>query len=82
MPGSGVSLGAAGHAKDGVFGRYYFFIVQEWFVEQGPGDKTWACNLCGFRLGFWVERDWGHGPHCWVRVQGSKGSGYLGAVQF
>ena len=52
MPGSGVSLGAAGHAKDGVFGRYYFFIVQEWFVEQGPGDKTWACNLCGYRLGF------------------------------
>ena len=52
MPGSGVSLGAAGHAKDGVFERYFFFIVREWFVEQGPNDKTWACSLCEFRLGF------------------------------
>ena len=55
MPGSGVSLGTAEHAKDGVFGLYPFFTVQEWFVEQWPGDKTWACSMCGFRLGFWVE---------------------------
>ena len=55
-------LGVVGHAKDGVFGRYSYFIVREWFAEQGPGDKTWACSLCGFKLGFWVERDWGHGP--------------------
>ena len=61
MPGSSVSLGTAGHVKDGVFGRYSFFIVREWFAEQGSGDKTWACNLCGFELGFWIERDWGHG---------------------
>ena len=80
MPGNGVSLGAAGHAMNGVFRHYSFFIVREWFAEQGPGDKTWACSLCGFRLGFWVERDWGHGPRCWVRVQGPNGSGYLGAV--
>ena len=64
MPGSGVSLGVAGHAKDGVLGRYSFFIVREWFAEQGPDDKTWACSMCGFKLGFWVERDWGHGPRC------------------
>ena len=57
MPGSSVSLGAARHVKDGVFGHYSFFIVREWFAEQGPSDKTSACNLCGFRLGFWVERD-------------------------
>ena len=61
MPGSGVSQGAVGYAKDGVFGRYSFFIVWEWFAEQGSGDKTWACNLCGFELGFWIERDWGMG---------------------
>ena len=40
MLGSGVSLGATGHAKDGVFGRYSFFIDLEWFAEQGSGDKT------------------------------------------
>ena len=55
MPSSGVSLGTAGHAKYDVFGRYPFFIVQEWFAEQWPGDKTWACSLCGFKLGFWVK---------------------------
>ena len=60
MLGSGVSLGAAEHAKDGVFRRYSFLVVREWVAEQGLGDKTWACSLCGFRLGFWVERDWGH----------------------
>ena len=80
MPGSSVSLGAARHVKDGVFGHYSFFIVREWFAEQGLGDKTRACSLCGFRLGFWVERDWGYRPRCWVRVQGPNGSGYLGAV--
>ena len=52
MLGSGVSLGAAEHAKDGVFRRYSFFIIREWFAKQGPSDKTWACNLCGFRMGF------------------------------
>ena len=81
MPGSDVSLDTAGHAKDGVFGHYSFFIVRERFAEQGPGDKTWAYSLCGFRLGFWVKRDWGHRPRCWVRVQGLNGSGYLGVVQ-
>ena len=45
MLGNGVSLGVAGHAMDGVFGRHSFFIVREWFAEQGPGDKTWACSL-------------------------------------
>ena len=80
MLGSSVSLGAARHVKDGVFGHYSFFIVREWFAEQGPGDKTRACSLCGFRLGFWVERDWGYRPRCLVRVQGPNGSGYLGAV--
>ena len=40
MPGNSVSLGVAGHAKDGVFGRYSFFIDLEWFAEQGSGDKT------------------------------------------
>ena len=80
MLGSSVSLGAAELAKDGVFGHYSFFIVREWFAEQGPGDKTRACSLCGFRLGFWVERDWGYRPRCWVRVQGPNGSGYLGAI--
>ena len=64
MPDSSVSLGVAGHVKDGVFGRYSFFIVWEWFAEQGLDDKTWACSMCGFKLGFWVERDWGHGPRC------------------
>ena len=39
-PGNGVSMGAVEHAKDGVFGRYSFFIIREWFAEQGPGDKT------------------------------------------
>ena len=34
MLSSGVSLDAARHAKDGVFGRYHFFIVQEWFAKQ------------------------------------------------
>ena len=29
MPDNGVSLGIVEHAKDGVFGRYYFFIVRE-----------------------------------------------------
>ena len=33
MPGIAISLSAAGHAKDDVFGRYPFFIVQEWFAE-------------------------------------------------
>ena len=80
MLGNGVSLGVAGHAMDGVFGRHSFFIVREWFAEQGPSDKTWTRSLCGFRLGFWVERDWGHGPRCWVRVQGPNRSGYLSAV--
>ena len=61
MLGRGVSQGATGYAKNGVFGRYSFFVVREWVAEQGLGDKTWACSLCGFRLGFWVERDWGHG---------------------
>ena len=46
------SLGATGHAMDGMFGRYSFFTVQEWFVEQGLGNETWACNLCRFGLGF------------------------------
>ena len=40
MLGSDVSLGATGHVKDGVFGRYSFFIDLEWFAEQGSGDKT------------------------------------------
>ena len=34
MPNNGVSLGVIGHAKDGVFGHYPFFIVREWFAEQ------------------------------------------------
>ena len=34
MPSSGVSLGTAEYAKYDVFGRYPFFIVQEWFAEQ------------------------------------------------
>ena len=55
MPDSGVSLGAIGHAKDGIFGHYPFFIVREWFAGQWLGDKTWACNMCGFKLGFWAE---------------------------
>ena len=62
------------------FERHSFFIAREWFAEQGPGGKTWACNLCGFGLGFWVKRDWGHGPSHWVRIQGPNGSGYHGAV--
>ena len=41
MPGNDVSLGAARHRKDGVFGRYSFFIVWEWFVEQ----RTMRQNL-------------------------------------
>ena len=64
MPGNSVSLGAAGHEKDGVFGHYSFFIVREWFVEQGLGDKTWTYNLCRFKLGLWVVRDWGRGSRC------------------
>ena len=55
MPDNSVSLGIVGHAKDGVFGRYPFFIVREWFAEQWLGDKTSAYSLCGFRLGFWVK---------------------------
>ena len=34
MLGSGVSLGAVEHAKDGVSRWYPSFIVWEWFVEQ------------------------------------------------
>ena len=34
MLSNGISLGAAGHAKDGVSGHYPSFIVREWFVEQ------------------------------------------------
>ena len=34
MPGSGVSLGAAGHAKDDVSRCYPPFIVRGWFTEQ------------------------------------------------
>ena len=60
------SLGATGHAMDGVFGHYSFFIIREWFAKQGLGDKTRACSLCEFGLGFWVERDWGCGPCYWV----------------
>ena len=41
--------------------------------------KLWPA-VYGFKLGFWVERDWGHGPRCWVRVQGPNGSGHIGAV--
>ena len=55
MPGIAISPSAAGHAKDGVFGRYPSFIVREWFAEQWSGDKTWAHSMCGLRLGFWVE---------------------------
>ena len=55
MLGSGVSLGAIGHANDGIFGHYPFFIVREWFAEQWLGDKTWACSMCGFESGFWAE---------------------------
>ena len=42
MPGIAISPSAAGHAKDGVFGRYPSFIVREWFAEQWSDDKTWA----------------------------------------
>ena len=55
MLGSGVSLGATGHARDGVSGRYPSFIVREWFSEQLPCDKTWAYIMCMLGLGFWVE---------------------------
>ena len=60
----------------------FFFYCSGMVCEQGPSDKTWACSLCGFRLGLWVERDCGHGPRCWVRVQGPNESGYLGAIQY
>ena len=73
-------LGTAAHTTDGVSGRYSFFSVREWFTEQELGGKTWACNWCGFRLEFWVERDWGHRLRCWARIQGLNGSGYLGAI--
>ena len=53
--GSSVSLGTARHARDSASGRYPSFIVREWFAEQLPGDKTWACSMCVPGLGFWVE---------------------------
>ena len=65
-----------------MFERHSFFIVREWFAEQGPGGKTWACSLCGFGIGFWVERDWSHGPCYWVRIQGSNRYGYHCAVHY
>ena len=40
-----------------MFESHSFFIAREWFTEQGLGSKTWACNLCGFGLGFWVEKE-------------------------
>ena len=55
MPGINVSPGATKHAKDGVFGRHLSIIVREWFAEQWSSDKTWAYNMCGLELGFWVE---------------------------
>ena len=52
MPNSGVSLGAAGHAKDGVFGHYSFFIVREWFASKDQVTRLGPAVCVGSDWGF------------------------------
>ena len=77
MPGITISSSAAGHAKDGVFGRYPSFIVREWFAEKWSGDKTWAHSMCGLELGFWVEEIGAMGHAAGLEFKAQMGLGTL-----
>ena len=52
MPGSGVSLGAAWHAKDGVFGRYSFFIYGNGLPSKDQVTKLGPAICAGSNWGF------------------------------
>ena len=52
MPGIGVSLGAAGHAKDGVSGRYLSIIVRDGLPNNDQVTKLGPAVCVGSDWGF------------------------------